>query len=82
MAQRYATISGQQAGMLLDCIEVPEDLYDRFRAMKALWKFSADDMVGLATDGGRLPLDTESIRALVERMEETAEEMGELRKTK
>lgn len=75
MAELRATISGRVGGVLVST-EVSGPMYDRYRALKAIWKFDCDQMVELATDGGRYELNEESVQGLLVLMERDAAEMG------
>jgi hypothetical protein len=76
MAAMRATISGRVGGRVLRSAEVSAATYDRYRELKAIWKFDCDQMVDLATDGGRLPLNEDTVLELLGRMERDAVEMG------
>lgn len=75
MSELRATISGNARGTAF-ATEVSDEVYDRFRRIKASWGMSCDDMVALATDDGRAALSEEALTGLMDRLEETAHAMG------
>jgi len=75
MSQLRATISGNVRGTTF-ATEVSDEVYDRFRSLKAAWGLSCDDIVELATDAGQQPLSEGALMGLMDRLEETSHAMG------